>query len=543
MGSCLSTKSQSTLHQINIARLQNHDDCNNQNTASTSTCQSQSHSQPGASSDSVGMINLNRLNIQLHPISPVVTHYMSNLCLNIHCIDKFHVSGLSQIDLIDNLPELESWLLMQNVEQSDQWLKKWVTVKDMYLIYSKEKKDIGNVVNEIDITNDNVLHLSTVCDAIALESQTVFKIIYKEKHALKSYTFQCESIENMNFWVKGLKSHMTHIRSMIQYLGRTDEDSSDHDSSDDSTLYFPKYKFKSDVFLKKLENLANNMKQNANKQHIDISSLIDDYSFLLQNHNNHDDIQYIHEKLGGACDSKQCDIFKRHYRNTNNETEWRQQIIDKIHCFYRHTYDIGYMLNAEHRSELKINPPIKKHFKICEMLKNQRTANGRVTNKFNQVLICDNIKKNNTYNFGTQFKYGYENEDKYKILDDIKEWTEPNCVEVISKYKSIKEELTMNDISTITMIQFNDEYNKVKVHFFTSFRQKQYPNIEIIQLLALMIYCNYDELQNKFSKTYYSNIKEHNNFYHLGKHIKIAIHQFGIEIKNDNIKAFYHGIS
>eukprot|EP01084_Bolivina_argentea_P209784 357258_1 len=58
-----------------------------------------------------------------------------------------------------------------------------------------------------------------------------------------------------------------------------------------------------------------------------------------------------------------------------------------------------------------------------------------------------------------------------------------------------------------------------------------------------MLYCNYTEFSAQFSKTYrINNGKQHNEFYHCGKYLKIAVQKFGTETRDGSINAFYHGI-
>eukprot|EP01084_Bolivina_argentea_P000914 1670_1 len=57
-----------------------------------------------------------------------------------------------------------------------------------------------------------------------------------------------------------------------------------------------------------------------------------------------------------------------------------------------------------------------------------------------------------------------------------------------------------------------------------------------------MIYCNYDELQFEFSKTYRC-IDTHDEFFHLGKTLKHVIHTFGVHCGDGNVHTFYHGVS
>eukprot|EP01084_Bolivina_argentea_P150799 263311_1 len=59
-----------------------------------------------------------------------------------------------------------------------------------------------------------------------------------------------------------------------------------------------------------------------------------------------------------------------------------------------------------------------------------------------------------------------------------------------------------------------------------------------------MVYCNFTELQYQFSKTYGDKESDssHAEFFNLGKNLKIAVHKFGTEIREGNIKTFYHGV-
>eukprot|EP01084_Bolivina_argentea_P283347 485229_1 len=78
--------------------------------------------------------------------------------------------------------------------------------------------------------------------------------------------------------------------------------------------------------------------------------IIDDFCHLLSVHDNHNDFEYIYNKFGALCDITKCKLFERNYRNKNSNDllktySAKQQIIDKIHCYYRHAFDIGNRLN------------------------------------------------------------------------------------------------------------------------------------------------------------------------------------------------------
>eukprot|EP01084_Bolivina_argentea_P033614 62159_1 len=123
---------------------------------------------------------------------------------------------------------------------------------------------------------------------------------------------------------------------------------------------------------------------------------------------------------------------------------------------------------------------------------------------------------------------------------------------VQQKYDSLKMDLTSNKISIISMEMFVEEYRKAQSHFNSFYRKLLQPNewlvtdqkkeLTINHLLSVMIYCNFDQIQYHFSKTYRENIQNHNNFYHLASNLKSCVHRFGIRILKGNIKKFYHGI-
>eukprot|EP01084_Bolivina_argentea_P227633 384453_1 len=328
-----------------------------------------------------------------------------------------------------------SYIMM---DPSPQWLKRWVIVKDSYLLWSNKHSEINN-------TFSGSLHLSAISHVLSVntKSQTQFKLIVNANTDQQNkYTFKCQSKQEKQLWIKGLKFHIIHAQSMIKYVDDNHKIPTDIEIVDDIKLIkmFDKNETKEnicDTFVGRLQRLKDAMKINVTEQDNGVNILLNDYLFLLQNHNTNNDIEFIYNELGGICNSKQCKTFRRHYRNVNN-VNWRQQIIDKIHCFYRHTFDIGYMLNTEQRYKLQQEQSIDKHvnYKIIDMINNQRTASGRVMDKY---IFQKQNSMYNMYSFGTQFKYGYDEEDKYKIYDDIKEWTDSNCINVLPKYKSFKQ--------------------------------------------------------------------------------------------------------
>eukprot|EP01084_Bolivina_argentea_P253479 425782_1 len=334
--------------------------------------------------------------------------------------------------------------------------------------------------------------------------------------------------------------------------------------------------------LKRLKHALDKYYQST--QYIDklnIGTILDDFFYLLQISDNDDKFEYIHQYLQpqrSICSIKECNALRRNYRNRNN-TDKKQitsetdtinnaamQIIDKIHCFFSHSYDIGNRLNAKTRLKIiesKSNDVNVKHhlfseqsIKMQTILKTQikQRQNMRqiipntVNKKYNQFTY-DKANKN-MYSFGIKFKYGYQGE--YIHTDN-----EYPYVSVLPKHTSLKEELTSNCISVISIDQFNTEYKKSEIHFKTDYCKQSFPpryikdlqttnNLWVFSsqyILAMMIYCNFTELQNQFTKTYRThNGKHHKNFYWFGKNLKISVKKFGTKIEDGNVEDFYHGI-
>eukprot|EP01084_Bolivina_argentea_P262995 444985_1 len=290
-----------------------------------------------------------------------------------------------------------------------------------------------------------------------------------------------------------------------------------------------------------------------------IETLLNDYIHLLHRHNDDDHFSTIFNSLGD-CNIDNCMMFKRNYRNRNDEQQANLrinnsivtqdivycQILDKMHCCFYHCYDIGNrltsndikMINNEKiksagKNELmsisQINLLGEKHKKCCTKY---NEINPVLNTKYNQLLLVENEKKEDTdtdvlFGFGYEFSYA-DNIDFHNgcvSRDDPKE--------IVPKYCHLKQEITENDIALITMVQFLSEYSKAKLHFNSYICKNTYrPYINIEHLLSVMIYCNYTEFQSKFSKSYRENKgMDHQNFYYLGYHLKYLIHTMGTEIQ------------
>eukprot|EP01084_Bolivina_argentea_P264008 447063_1 len=287
------------------------------------------------------------------------------------------------------------------------------------------------------------------------------------------------------------------------------------------------------------------------------TSILNDFHHVLMYHDSADAFHKIHEQL---CHNNlhshysQCDTYSRHYsrrRNPNQLEKNEEQktnednvnrtllhILDKIHSFYYHSYDT-YLRNTLSAAD---NRNIVKMCKSMNLSKSENIQN----NKFSSSLsINDTCDGEHIYSFGQRFEY---EDGKHK-------WY------IGPKYNTFKTELTENDICNIPIDIYYTEYDKCKQYFnddHVKMLQNRNTRHELLfpYILAILIYCNCDEYQNKLSfsfrkisnnETKASLLKRHSYFYHSSKYLRTLVEQFGSKCidknhKHDNM-ILYHGVS
>eukprot|EP01084_Bolivina_argentea_P252771 424389_1 len=336
----------------------------------------------------------------------------------------------------------------------------------------------------------------------------------------------------------------------------------------------------------------------------DVTSLLDDYFHLMMSHDM--DFDYVASQFE-YCNIVNCDMLRRNTRNRTKTIEIfgnksdaetidivYAEIMDKIHCYFCHSIDIGHRLSATDKQSIQETMENMENTILCDKQKNKitqlltlkrsklKTFNTNLgrnrCQKFCQIhdnTELENKTQDKMYSFGYNFYYGYEPYTN-KICQQTDLEFKENCIEVSKKYDSFKQELTANNICIITMKQYNCEYLKAAIHVNSGFCKKnivlesRYPtegheinlasefefvkhsdhklwySVDVNYILALMVYCNYDILQYKFSKTYRENNGEnHNEFYFLGRYLKRVVAIYGknaFKSRGDTLKV-YHGAS
>eukprot|EP01084_Bolivina_argentea_P040061 74030_1 len=323
--------------------------------------------------------------------------------------------------------------------------------------------------------------------------------------------------------------------------------------------------------LKRFQLIMKSYTDSTNTDTIGIQ-LLENFIHLIYNHDDYNSFNIIYHRLEASCNLDQCKIFQRNYRDRSTTRSRNQlyklfgaqdtvdidvrdiaikQIVDKMHCFYYHSYDIGYRLTID-CSPHDVETNIMKHV--------SQKRSGIYRNKY-RLLTSDKFYTGSTqkqikYSIGYIFDYPYHydsdefalemqlepNDDEHQTAatnyhssycraDDMRhinihdtDWKQSLYIGRIKhKYKNLKQELTSNSVSTIAISQYNDEWEKAKIYYATNYCKKNHGNnpifwphnetknkyyyyrrrwLSISDLLAVMVYCNYTELQYEFSRTY-----------------------------------------
>eukprot|EP01083_Nonionella_stella_P194925 718515_1 len=298
---------------------------------------------------------------------------------------------------------------------------------------------------------------------------------------------------------------------------------------------------------------------------VGLDSVLSDFLHLIENHDNTDEEFEFITTIMGVCDIERCEIFDRNSNrpqnippNVDKNKLIYQQILDKIHCFYYHCFDVGNKLTSNQK--LKLSEEVKQNGdwdslcydpkieKIKEIIKSLwSNKNDKLVHRFNKYILSTNIIEKdqaendsfdrNMYSFGYDFVYS-RNEMNYHTYF------------VGPIFSSMKEEILNNDIVHLTLPQFNNEYYKAIYYSKTIFNRSRKMPLECI--LVAMFYCNYDMFQCEFTKTFRQTspeqtiaeiIRKHANYYWFARNLKLTVNRFGTTIPDGKIKSFYHGLN
>eukprot|EP01083_Nonionella_stella_P295912 1005487_1 len=347
--------------------------------------------------------------------------------------------------------------------------------------------------------------------------------------------------------------------------------------------------------------------------------LFNDYDHLLANHNHIDEFEAIYNNFklrtnnNTCCNLSNCPIFSRNRRDRsdekmsnhvydvdiNNDDEYgenvHQQILDPIHCYYFHSFDIGYKITGSERDNIR-NYEQKSNDHTIDIAKAQSAFHTIIKRKQQSVNLNRDRTKyllqttHGSYSYGKRFFYWkhYENNDaiydrahcdsgtlKTQSFGDLavnNDFNEHNSHppangndtlshwHIPQKHQNLKDELLNNVICRISKAAYCQTLSKAMYHKQTDrvrrltshtdhHDSKDYRILNVCyeleagccmledHLVAIMVQCNFDTLQNEFRKTYRRNHGEedvdlkrrHSNFYWLARRLRECVECFGME--------------
>eukprot|EP01084_Bolivina_argentea_P076712 139063_1 len=351
--------------------------------------------------------------------------------------------------------------------------------------------------------------------------------------------------------------------------------------------------------------------------------LLNDFNHLLSVHSAPREFEDIYNILivrsnnKKECEMRDCLLMRRNQRNRSIKNEKlyfdadiktivKQQLIDRIHEYFFHSFDSALKLTQKEKEniinendEKKINDDDENIFdpnvyKIYGLIKSKKNAfknilglnrlNGS-NHKFNINVEVNQKQSENEYSFGRRYFYWEYYRNKYdEEIDPAQpvygtDWAAGATISnkdyklgdwyVDQKYHDFKHELLSNAICTISFSSFNELVETARDHIKTGKVRKmkcartdsaKYYELEYNQpmsinhLLAMMVHCNLDELQHKFAETFrYKNKNEsdnemkqrHQNYYHLGRSLREMVECYGMngfDWTSQNIN-LYHGVN
>eukprot|EP01084_Bolivina_argentea_P047372 87276_1 len=235
---------------------------------------------------------------------------------------------------------------------------------------------------------------------------------------------------------------------------------------------------------------------------IDIQYVIHNFLHILEKHDDdrsYNQIDVVFSVLVGnksdECKLSQCPHFSSIYGEDSGTRAPRQQIWDKIHCYFYHGFDIGLRVHTREMLQfqgkrdyasktIQITAGVLQK-ELCTLFRKKRnlyrkTINQfktRLCNRFNRYQLQqeeseskqqhdDNISNMPTFHFGYIFEYENEPKPEGDIL--LKR------IQVYPHYSSLKDELINNENAPLNVEQYNNEYKKGMIHLNSAYCQQYY---------------------------------------------------------------------
>eukprot|EP01083_Nonionella_stella_P243126 847483_1 len=264
--------------------------------------------------------------------------------------------------------------------------------------------------------------------------------------------------------------------------------------------------------------------------------IVRDYFHVIDQHDALSEVEWIVSRCV-ACDINTCTSYVGNQSVSSFVSDPHvsafEQIADKMHSHLFHCFDTGSRLtSAEMAMALTMESEMAMALTIRQMVRSKRNQHGGKVKRmmrYNQLFERFQVNEDNNshgakteYDFGVKFAYGYTN-----WAEEVFDSTAVQCT---PHYSSLKEELVNNCVCRIESDQFEIEFQKATIYHaaLLKLRDISFHALPLECILALLIYCNYTQLQSQFSKTYRKEFaRDHTHFYHLGKLLKESVQEYG----------------
>eukprot|EP01084_Bolivina_argentea_P039134 72345_1 len=329
--------------------------------------------------------------------------------------------------------------------------------------------------------------------------------------------------------------------------------------------------------------------------------LLNNYNHLLSHHKSQ--FEDIYTQLtksvyqNKSCNLAECLPMRRNQRNRerikekeyllndlycNYEDVASEQLLDRTHSFYFHTFDTGYRLTNNEKRMITTSNTNKNKIdnnsdqgqqrisQINSILKSKRSRYKNIIelnglSKINNKFVTEH-NKIQQYSSGFRFyywtygRYSHQNwEVEVRNCRPGQSMSQAkNGMYVTNKYKNLKQELTQNELCHLGQHQWMHLMQKAQIHIQTNFLKTFYcvrnktakcydmyyrELISVGHLIVMMVYCNFDTLQRIFSETFRKLNKNetdddlkkrHGHYYFLARLLRECVECFGMPSGRNN---------
>jgi len=120
------------------------------------------------------------------------------------------------------LPKLEGWLEKQRKKRGTKtYQRRWVVVKGSHMLWSDKQRTIHDPKSKKQRDQfNNYINIMSIRDILPVKTKSANKFSFVTGAGKqKMYIWKAASTEDRDHWVKGLRMHQDHVKSMINYLG------------------------------------------------------------------------------------------------------------------------------------------------------------------------------------------------------------------------------------------------------------------------------------------------------------------------------------